>query len=260
MSIPEKDLKILWGKAAGRCSMTECRKKLVVEASEKILSANVLVGQNCHIIAEKENGPRGRSILTLEERNRYPNLILLCANHHIEVDQDPGKWPVKKLHQIKADHEVWVETQLTDVTDDVATKIYSDLINSATEALLLSHWDWVSDHAVRLLLSEEFVHGSDFFSEKVHRAIWPRKIVVLEKAIQNVSDGVNFYVGHFMSNAKLRENSEKQGQVFYVEDKWWKAQWRDGYDDYVEKSNKWQNISTCLLFNVVFALNDTRRL
>jgi hypothetical protein len=59
MSISEKDQKILWGKAAGRCSMPDCLKKLVLEASKSIPSQNILFGMNCHIVAEAENGPRG---------------------------------------------------------------------------------------------------------------------------------------------------------------------------------------------------------
>lgn len=182
MSIPEKDLKILWGKAAGRCSMPDCRKMLVHEASEQIPSKNILIGVNCHIVGEKEDGPRGKSILTPEERNRYPNLILLCGNHHTIIDQDPDNWPIEKLHQIKADHEIWVETQLTNITEDLATELYSDLVNTATESLLFNHWDWVSENAVRLLLSEEFVEGVDLFWHKVQRAIWPGKYPELEKS------------------------------------------------------------------------------
>ena len=89
MAIQPKDQKILWAKSAGRCSMPECREKLVLEASEKVPSKNLLIGENCHIVAKSEDGPRGNSILTKEERNRYPNLILLCSNHHIVIDIDP---------------------------------------------------------------------------------------------------------------------------------------------------------------------------
>ena len=174
MSIHDKDLKILWGKAAGRCSL--CKEKLVQEASKKVSSKKVLIGINCHIVAEEEGGPRGKSILTPEERNRYPNLILLCANHHIEIDQDPVKWPIEKLHQIKSDHEIWVDTQLTDVTADLATELYSDLVNRATDSLMLPYWDWVSDHAFRLLLSEQFVDGARGFWSKVQKTLWPGNI------------------------------------------------------------------------------------
>lgn len=46
------------------------------------------------------------------------------------------------------------------------------------------------------------------------------------------------------------------GKGFFVEDKWWKIEWRDDYDSHAEKSNKWQKQSISLLFNVVVALNE----
>lgn len=256
MSIPEKDQKILWGKAAGRCSMPDCRNKVVLDASDEVQSKNILVGQNCHIVAEKENGPRGKSILTSEERNRYPNLILLCATHHIAIDQDPAVWPIERLHQVKADHEIWVENQLTDVPTDIGTQLYSDLVNTATDALMLVHWDWVSDHAVRLLLSEVFVDGVNIFWNKVKRTVWVGKSPELEAAISNMSERVGDYVNHFLSNAQLRENDDKPGEGFFVEDKSWKNQWRHDYDVYAQRAMKWQKQSTELLFNLALALNE----
>ena len=89
MTINSKDIKILWAKAAGRCSMPDCRKILVTEASDDVPSKNTLIGENCHIIGEKDNSPRGESILSIEDRNRYPNLILLCRNHHL-IRRGPG--------------------------------------------------------------------------------------------------------------------------------------------------------------------------
>lgn len=256
MSIPEKDLKILWGKAAGRCSMPDCRSVLVHEASKEVPSKNILLGENCHIVAENRNGPRGESILTLAERNRYPNIILLCANHHTQIDQDPTAWPLEKLHQIKSDHEIWVETQLTANSEDIATELYSEFVNTITEALLLPCWDWVSDHAVRLLLSEEFVYGVQVVWEKSLKTIWPQKYPDLENAIKNLCERTGKYIDHFLKNARLRDNKKEPGKGFYVEDKWWKTKWRDDYDIYAEKSDKWQKQTTSLLFNVVVALNE----
>ena len=237
MAIPPKDQKILWAKSAGRCSMPECREKLVLEASEKVPSKNLLIGENCHIVAESKDGPRGNSILTTEERNRYPNLILLCSNHHTVIDNDPEAWPVEKLHQIKSDHELWVETQLTEISeeDDFELKIYTDLVNFITENLLLSNWDWLSDHAVRLLLYDEFVEGVDKFWLIIQKMVWPNKLPELERSIINLSERLSAYIKHFLSNSRLRENMK-----WHVEDKTWKMTWRSDYYKYAEKSNEWQ--------------------
>jgi hypothetical protein len=87
--------------------MAECRKQLCPYPVPK-----AILGQMCHIVAEAPSGPRGHHLLPLAERNTYPNLILLCAEHHIIIDNDPASWPVDRLLRVKKDHEKWVEDQL----------------------------------------------------------------------------------------------------------------------------------------------------
>ncbi|MFT5702336.1 MAG: hypothetical protein ACI8ZB_005253 [Desulforhopalus sp.] len=255
MSIPEKDQKILWGKSAGRCSMPHCRKSLTIEASEKVASKNILIGQNCHIVAESKDGPRGESILGEKDRNRYPNLILLCVNHHTEIDQDPDSWPLEYLHQIKADHEIWVETQLAQNEDSIPSRIYSNLINSITNNLLLSHWHYFADHAVRFLLSEEFVDGANHLFTIVHKTIWPGVHPELEESIKNLNDRVSSYVSLFVEKATLRKRDEND-VGYFVEDMWWKRQWREDYHVYAEASKLWERKCLSMLFNIVVALNE----
>lgn len=47
-----------------------------------------------------------------EDRETYDNLILLCPNHHSEVDKNPGPWPIERLRETKAEHERWVSERL----------------------------------------------------------------------------------------------------------------------------------------------------
>jgi hypothetical protein len=236
--------------------MPECRKRLVLASSKAVPAQNVVIGENCHIVAKRKKEARAISVLTPKERDRYPNLILLCRNHHRIIDADPVSWPVEKLHQIKADHELWVETRFSDVTESISSGIYSDLVNTATEALLLSSWDGLSDHAVRFLLSEEFVNGVDFFGEKVLKTIWPNEKPELESVIKNLSERASSYVATYMSKAKLRPGKDEDHSGFWVEDKWWKRKWSDDYHEYAEESKKWERKCLKLLFNVVVALNE----
>jgi len=236
--------------------MPDCRKELVLKGSTKVPSQNVVIGENCHIVAKNKKEARWDSILTPAERDRYPNLILLCRNHHKIIDQDPSEWPIEKLHQIKSEHELWVETKFADSSEKISNQIYSDLINLATESLLLSHWDWFSDHAVRFLLSEEFVDGADRFWLKVQKTVWPKEIPELEAAITNLCDRISQYVKIFMDKATLRPGKTNENDGFWVEDKWWKAQWRHDYHCYVDKSTQWQKACTAMLFNIVVALNE----
>lgn len=101
---------MLWGRAANRCAM--CRKELVAAATET--DDESITGDEAHIVAESPDGPRGKSPLTREERNRYDNLLLLCKTEHKQVDDQPGTYTVDVLLNIKAQHEKWVRDSLDD--------------------------------------------------------------------------------------------------------------------------------------------------
>jgi len=60
----------------------------------------------CHIEGLEPGSQRHNSNLTNAEANDYPNLILLCPNHHDEIDLlDPSAWPVERLWGLKSSHE-----------------------------------------------------------------------------------------------------------------------------------------------------------
>ncbi len=100
MAISEKDIKKLWGLAAGRCSKPGCEDECV-----KFLDANdpTIIGEMAHIIAKKPDGPRGNAS---GGEDTYDNLILLCPTHHTEVDKAPeGVFTVEELNRWKSQHE-----------------------------------------------------------------------------------------------------------------------------------------------------------
>ena len=235
--------------------MPECRKQLVSDASEAVPSKAILLGENCHVVADKSGGPRGKSSLKQTDRDRYPNLILLCANHHTIIDQDPTSWPIELLHQIKSDHEVWVETKLAVAEDTESSRYYSEMINRATEDLLLNSWPWVCDNAFRCILVEEFVDGINSFCETTKRAVWPSGHDKVRDSLVNLSDRLYAYLHHFISKARYVDGtSGKPGH--FREDKTWKKIWRKDYDEYAEQSKKWEKSSVDMLSNIVVALND----
>lgn len=94
MAITNPEIKKLYGLAAGRCSICKVN----------VFSNEVHIGEMAHIIAKSTNGARGNESLS-SDRNSYENLILLCANHHTEVDQNPSRYTVELLHRIKSEHE-----------------------------------------------------------------------------------------------------------------------------------------------------------
>ncbi len=100
-----RDLIVLWGRAAGRCSHPECKRAVVAEAKEDAEAA--AVGEAAHIVAPGPDGPRGGEKAP-ERIHGYENLILLCAHHHAIVDRQASAHPVEKLRAWKAEHEAWV--------------------------------------------------------------------------------------------------------------------------------------------------------
>src|SRR5258706_14760688 len=105
MSIGLPDIKLLWGRAGGVCSM--CRLKL--SEDKQTSNAAYPFGEQAHIVGEEEAGPRGKSSLTKEQRNSYPNLILLCPTCHTKIDKAPDQYPIEVLYHTKAEHELWFE-------------------------------------------------------------------------------------------------------------------------------------------------------
>lgn len=100
MAVAEKDIKKLWGLAAGRCSKPGCEAECI-----RFLDANdpTVVGEMAHVIAKKPDGPRG---VPEGGDDSYENLILLCPTHHTEIDKAPNEFfPAETIIRWKTDHE-----------------------------------------------------------------------------------------------------------------------------------------------------------
>lgn len=103
-------LKLLWGRAAGRCAMADCRVELFV--TEDDYDPVCVIGEMGHIAASSNAGPRAHLELDMRARDSYDNLILLCRNCHKKVDTLKLSYPRERLLEIKANHEAWVRTAL----------------------------------------------------------------------------------------------------------------------------------------------------
>ncbi len=92
MSVEDKDIKLLWGRAAGCCSL--CKIDLTYTLSTQ---ETISIGEMAHIIARKENDPRGSEKIASELLNTYSSLILLCNNHHEMIDKAPQCFSVEEI-------------------------------------------------------------------------------------------------------------------------------------------------------------------
>ena len=255
MGINQKDIKILWAKAAGRCSI--CNLELNVESGSSP-SGITLIGENCHIVGDKlKSGPRHKSNLSEEDRDRYPNLILLCSNHHTEIDGDETKYTIEILHQIKADHEIFVQTALTRNQETLNKKLYSHLLNAIVEKLDLSHWGFQTDVYVRLLMWSEQINNMNALVIQLKKVSWPREEIALEEALQDVGKWVKKYISHYTSISCPRDD----GNSWYED----KMRYNDvlnrlPYLDSSEKKEKDYKIHFNNLFNLTVSLNKLAKI
>jgi hypothetical protein len=108
-SYSDRVLKLLWGRAAGRCAMPECRIELFAEATD--YDPVVVIGEIAHVTAAGKAGPRPAA-RTTAQKNDYPNLILLCRNCHGRIDKQVNSYSEERLQDIKQAHEAWVRASL----------------------------------------------------------------------------------------------------------------------------------------------------
>ncbi len=105
---PPRDIKLLYGLAAGMCSFTDCRAPLIIKGTkdEKIGHIGIIA----HIAAHSDRGPRANPSMSVKERDSYSNWILLCGTHHDLVDEHRLTYTSEVLHNMKNAHEEWVKT------------------------------------------------------------------------------------------------------------------------------------------------------
>ena len=108
MAITDKARKLLWGRAGARCAL--CRCNLVMNATAD--DPESVLGDEAHIYAQHEGGPRWNPHLSKILVDAYENLILLCKVHHKIADDQPEKYTAEYLKRLKTQHEAWVDSNL----------------------------------------------------------------------------------------------------------------------------------------------------
>lgn len=106
MAITGKTRKNLWAKSGNRCAF--CRTELFASDAEE---NEFNIGEECHIISSKTNGPRHKEGLT--DYDVPENLMLLCRNHHKQIDELHETYTEELLNYVKLNHEGWVRNTLT---------------------------------------------------------------------------------------------------------------------------------------------------
>ncbi|UBU14644.1 HNH endonuclease [Nonomuraea gerenzanensis] len=103
MAISERTRKIIWVESGGRCAI--CRRQVLTPGSET--DDPSIFGEECHIVARGASGPRAGG-LREELVDHHSNLLLLCSEHHKQIDDQVATFAVERLHEIKKSHREWI--------------------------------------------------------------------------------------------------------------------------------------------------------
>ena len=109
MAITDKTRKLLWGPSGNRCTI--CKKEFVVDKTDQDEAS--IVGEECHIISGRSNGPRYDASFPKEKIDDYDNLLLLCRTDHKMIDDQYETYTAEILRQMKINHEKWVSERLS---------------------------------------------------------------------------------------------------------------------------------------------------
>jgi hypothetical protein len=93
---------LLLVRAGGRCEFDD-HNEYLLEHPLTLTPGNF--AQMAHIVAFKEDGPRGKSSLRPAYVNDVSNLMLLCPQCHKLIDDHPDQYPVSVLQKYKESHE-----------------------------------------------------------------------------------------------------------------------------------------------------------
>jgi len=108
----ESTVKRLFSLSGNRCAFPGCKRTLVIENG-------VVTGIICHIKGTELGAARYDEKQTDEDRRAFENLLLMCGDHHKEIDTNREAWPVERLEKVKREHEaVMGRRPAAQLTDD----------------------------------------------------------------------------------------------------------------------------------------------
>jgi len=201
VALSDRDLKLLWARAAGLCSFRDCKENLVRFSQSQ--DGLFHVGEQAHLVARSIKGPRGHDMLSATAIDSYDNHILLCPTCHEEIDKSPADFTLELLKEFKDAHEGWVaEVLLANIGRSSPTlRFYADLLERLGRHLGWRDWEWVIDNAWRDRLPSKSVEEARGVSVLALSTIWPGTRPGLERALRLVMERWNEYVMKFEASA-----------------------------------------------------------
>lgn len=193
-------------------------------------------------MGEKLGAARSESLLDVDARYSYHNLILLCPTHHTEIDNNQDDWPVEKLFQLKSEHELWVNETLSETADQrklANETAVASIIDAAVTMCRFEDWDIWTSHSLSASPNWDINFPSEIFefSLRIKRVIRPEEFDELKRAATTLALSLNSAAQTFM------KNSRPLGEV-YIPDKFYKSRgWNNNYHRDLARYEDW--IQTC---------------
>jgi SMODS-associated and fused to various effectors sensor domain len=111
----------VWAAAAGRCEI--CGRDLL---EGRFTHVDMTLGELAHIVGAQDTAgsPRGQDAMSEEDRAKAENLLLICADHHDEIDRHGSldTMTIERVRKIKHDRENWI-AQVTGLDRDRGTAV-----------------------------------------------------------------------------------------------------------------------------------------
>lgn len=223
MGVNLKTRIMLWGRSAHRCNFPDCRLELFVD--ETSTDDTSLIGEICHIVAREPGHARGDSPLTREERDRYSNLILLCRNHHEVVDDLPEKYTVEVLHNMKQEHERWVQDSLRsyDPVKQRDDEVYGAYVEEWASRVELDEWvAWSSQlmSSGQPHMREEKMESLAEAAPWIYGRVWPGRYPELEAAFDNFCQVLTDLLTVFRMHSEDRGDDLWTRKFYKMMDRW----------------------------------------
>lgn len=117
------------------------------ELTELVGKSGLVLGEEAHIVAQREAGPRGRSG-DRSDIDGYDNLILLCANDHKRIDLHPESHTVAWLRGKKAEHEAWAAAKLAEDPLRIVVSAGEDTVRMDPVITGAQAWDLIAGAAM----------------------------------------------------------------------------------------------------------------
>jgi hypothetical protein len=229
----------IWGRASARCSDPNCRRVLTFRPDE--VADPSLIGEVCHIRAKSPGGPRYDEHYPEEFRETYDNLLLMCRIHHKIVDDHPEIFSIEKLRAIKAEHEGWVDSQLSENEKDARAvrEKYSVLLAAIEKQACFDKADrWLGSmgHNEYPKIEKNFATTLFDFPTWIVRQFWPNLIPNIESSAMNLLQALDDYTHFFVQHSSTRVFPE-----FYTIPKFYQS---DVWDEerYERQSEEWRRV------------------